>query len=144
MTDLLPTEVAMNALFDLPAECYGRLRYTLENEPGSYKKARETDLRLLQHLQGLLPSITDNIPEAGRALAKYVTHFKTLEGVQAVHKELTRAFPTGDIFRLVDMRASTLMTQYEEDWVATFGHHPLVTEAPKTAAPVSTSAPRPS
>ncbi|QQG35975.1 MAG: hypothetical protein HYS17_10815 [Micavibrio aeruginosavorus] len=122
---LSTTERAMNALFDLPQDCYGRLRYTLEEEPRSYPRARETDMQLIRHLQGLLPDIIDNTPETGRMLVKYVTHFKTLEGVEAVHCLLTKAFPTGDIFRMVGMRASILMTQYEEDWIAAFGYHPL-------------------
>ena len=143
MTDLSATEHAMNELFALPDQYYGRLRYTLEDEPGRYPQARETDTQLLRHLQRLLPDITENSREVGMMLAKYVTHFKTLEGVEAVHKALTSAFPTGEIFRMVDMRASMLMTQHEEDWIATFGHHPLVIErvqispepAPKTTRP---------
>lgn len=143
MTGLSATESAMNALFDLPQACYGRLHYTLEEEPGRYPQARETDGQLLRHLQGLLPDISENTPETGRMLAKYVTHFKTLEGVEAVHRLLTQAFPAGDIFRMVDLRASTLITQYEEDWVATFGRHPLAVEHEGPSRPPVSPAPRP-
>lgn len=143
--ELSPTECAINALFDLPFETYGRLRYTLEEDRSTYKAARETDGKMLRHLQKLLPDITDNNRESGFALAKYLTHLKTLEGVEAAHKLIKGVFPQGEIFRQVDYRADRLVTPYEEEWVAAFGRHPLDWDKPgeMVATPVRPRGPVP-